>query len=565
MKRRVRVFTGLSLAQTLVASLFAFALALALAAPVSSADRATTDKAVNDAAAYILRTVRNPQVDSVGGEWAVLGLARSGYDVSNSWYEGYYKTVEQYVKDLDGVLHEKKYTEYSRVILGLTAAGYDPRNVAGYDLTAALGDFERTVWQGINGPIWALIALDSADYVIPYNSDAKTQATRELYVSEILRRQIPDGGWNLTVGADGEIGSSEKGDPDMTGAALQALAKYQHIPEVKAATDKALVFLSELQDEKGGFYGWGNANSESVVQVLVALCELGIADDDPRFVKNGHTLTDNILSFGNADGSFRHTSEGSGDSLMSAEQAFYGIVAAQRARDGKNSLYRMNDAVKRNAPTTETHDSAAKTGLPEKHADVRVLSVINADKTFDDVQNHADRIVIEALASRGVLSGKDNANFDPDAGVTRAEFAAIVTRALGLPETEDSVFTDVPDSAWYAKPVGTAYHYGIVSGVTPANFNPNGAITRQETAVMVARAAKLCGMNTDTDALTIRDTLAQFDDYRTAADWAQGALAFCYGADIMDDAALDIKPEEPVRRAEIARMLHGMLSAANLL
>jgi hypothetical protein len=560
-KKQGRIIAGSSLVKTLFASLFALALVMSLAAPVLSADKAATDKAVNDAAAYMLRTVKNPQVDSVGGEWAVLGLARSGCDVPDAWYEGYYKTVEQYVEDLDGVLHDKKYTEYSRVILGLTAAGYDPRNVAGYDLTAALGDFERTIWQGINGPIFALLALDSANYAIPYNKDAKTQATRELYIAEILRRQIQDGGWNLTAGADGEIRTGERSDPDLTGMALQALAKYQDKPEVRAATDKALVFLSERQDEKGGFFGWNSTNSESVVQVLVALCELGIDGDDPRFVKNGYTLTDNILSFGNADGSFKHTSDGSGNSQMSTEQAFYGIVAAQRARDGKNSLYRMGDAVKRGEPAP----AATEAGLPGKHTDVGVLPITDAGKTFDDIQNHAGKASIEALASRGVLSGKDGSNFDPDASVTRAEFAAIVVRALVLPETTDSVFTDVQENVWYAKPIGTAYRYGIVSGVTPTNFNPNGTITRQEAAVMVARAAKLCGMDTDTDAVTIRDTLAQFDDYRSAADWAQGALSFCYGADILDDTALEIKPSEPIRRAEIAEMLHRMLEAAKLL
>jgi hypothetical protein len=374
-----------------------------------------------------------------------------------------------------------------------------------------------------------LLALDSADYVIPRNEAAKTQATRELYVKEILRRQTPDGGFNLTAGSDGEVGPSEKGTPDLTGMALQALSKYQAVPEVKEATDRALALLSGLQDEKGGFFDWDSSNSESVAQVLVALCELGIPDDDPRFVKNGYTLTDNILSFGNANGSFRHTQGGDGDSQMSAEQAFYGIVAAQRARDGKNSLYRMGDAVKRGSPAPGAPEGADKAGLPGKHADVSVPPIADAGKTFEDVQDHANKAAIEALASRGILGGKGGANFDPDAGVTRAEFAAIVTRALSLSETEQFAFEDVAEGAWYAKPVGAAHHYGIVSGVTTSAFNPNGAITRQEAAVMVARAAKLCGMDTDKDAAAIRDILAQFDDYRTAADWALGPLAFCYG------------------------------------
>jgi hypothetical protein len=98
-----------------------------------------TSAAIKDTAAYIHQTVKNPQVDSVGGEWAIIGLARSGYDVPDSYYEDYYRTVEAYVKEANGILHDKKYTEYSRVILALTAAGYDPTDVAGYDLTMASG------------------------------------------------------------------------------------------------------------------------------------------------------------------------------------------------------------------------------------------------------------------------------------------------------------------------------------------------------------------------------------------------------------------------------------------
>ena len=82
---------------------------------------------------------------------------------------------------------------------------------------------------------------------------------------------------------------------------------------------------------------------------------------------------------------------------------------------------------------------------------------------------------------------------------------------------------------------------------------------------MVTRAASLCGMNTKMDALSIRDSLAQFFDYVKASDWAQSSLAFCYNEKILDDSVLDIKPKEAVTRAEIASMLFSMLSLAKLM
>jgi hypothetical protein len=552
------------------AILLALALAAAPFAPAFAADAKTLDAAVADAAAYMLKTVKAPEVDSVGGEWAIIGLARSGCAVPDSYYEAYRKTVEAYVAECGGVLHEKKYTEYSRVILALTAAGYDPRAVAGYDLTAALGDFERTIWQGINGPIWALIALDSGNYPIPKNADAKTQATRELYIEEILRRQISDGGWNLTAGADGEIRAGEKSDPDLTGMALQALAKYQDRPAVKAATERALALLSDLQDDTGGYYSWGYVNSESVVQVLVALCELGIPADDPRFVKNGHSLVDNILGFRLADGSFLHTADGLGNSQMSTEQAFYGLVAAQRAANGKNSLYRMSDATKRDASLSPSAASPAEAdGLPGRNEAVRLVPVTAAGKTFSDIRGHANAEAIEALAARGIINGMTDESFAPDAGVTRAEFAAIVVRGLGLQTVARGggayPFGDVKQGDWYFYYVHTADFYGIAGGVGNDRFNPSGTITRQEAAVMTARAAGLAGLDAELDASAIRDTLAQFDDYRSAADWAQGALAFCYAEGILDDSALDIEPKKAATRAEIAGMVYHMLSLADLL
>ena len=550
----------------LLSILIVIALLIGYTGSAKAVSQPELDAIVAETAAFILRTVQNPEIGSIGGEWAVIGLARSGYNVPDSFFESYYRAVERYVRERNGVLDQVRHTEHSRVILGLTAAGFDPRGVAGFDLTLPLGDFEGTIWQGINGPIFALLALDSLNYPIPVKVDVQTQATRELYVAEILSLQVPDGGWNLKAGINGEIGSDETGDADLTGMALQALAKYQDNPEVKAATDRALVFLSGLQDENGGFssgFSEGSSAVESAVQVLVALSELGIPIDDPRFVKNGNTLVDNILSFRNPDGSFRHSPDSIEGNLMSTEQALYGLVAAQRALEGRNSLYRMSDAVKRGEFITTA--SIEIIGLPGKHTDVRKVEVISPGRTFMDVRNHLNQGAIEALAERGIITGKSENLFEPDATMTRAEFAAIVTRGLGLPERTVTVFTDVETAAWFARAVGTAYYYEIITGTSATTFNPSGTITRQEAAVMVARAGRLCGIDTDLNDREILNILAQFGDYRTAAYWAQEALAFCYREGILDESEFYIQPLAEITRGEIAEMLYQLLGKANLL
>lgn len=534
--------------------LLALVLALSLTVPAGATELDLED-AVQGSAAYLSKTVSKPQVGSIGGEWAVLALARSGAELPQAYWDNYYAAVEKYVADCGGVLHEKKYTEYSRVILALTAIGADPTDVAGYNLLTPLGDFDKTVWQGINGPVWALIALDSGEYSMPVNDQAKTQATRQMYLEEILSRQLDNGGWNLT-----DRGGNGQADPDVTGMVLQALSNYQSQAGVKGAVSRALTYLSQTQEADGGYASHSTSNSESVVQVIVALTSLGIDLEDARFVKNGNTLLDNLLGYRQADGSFLHTSAGTGESLMSCEQGLYGLVAAQRAAQGKSKLYEMDDVT-----IHVTGVDAPQTGLPGKNEDVQKCPVILPGATFVDIQGHTNQQAVEALASRGIINGKEGDLFDPSATMTRAEFAAIVVRGLGLTPQADDAFTDVTSQDWFACYVGTAHRYGIIEGVGGGRFNPRGTINRQQAAVMVARAAKLCGMDTSLSSQEIRDVLAQFGDYMTIASWAQEGMAFCYKEGILDQSDWNTEPTRAILRCQVAQMLYEMLDAAKLL
>lgn len=547
------------------AALLTLALTVGLSLPAQAAvTPGDLSAAIQDTAEYIYTTVQDPQVGSIGGEWAVLGLARSGYDVPDSYYQDYYATVEEYVEACDGALHDKKYTEYSRVIVALSAIGKDARDVAGYDLTVALGDYEKTIWQGLNGPIWALIALDSAGYPMPENPEAETQATRQMYIDRILECQLPDGGWSLFGGTEAATSGDGTADPDITGMALQALAKYQDQPAVAQATQEALACMSEQQSDDGGFASWGTANSESCVQMIVALCELGIDLDDPRFVKNGNTMLDNLMTFYRQGEGFLHTQSGSGSNQMATEQGFYGLVAAQRAAEGRSSLYRMSDAL--SIPdAVETETSGQGQGLEGKDPAVTAQPITSPGKTFPDIAFSDQITAIEALAARGIIDGKSDGNFDPEGSMTRAEFATIVVRALGLTPAANDTFTDVPASSWYAPYVGTASSFGLINGVGGGRFNPDGTITRQEAAVMVSRAAELCGMDTGMDTAAVRNMLAQFPDYMSSAEWARAQLAFCYREGILSQTELNIRPQDAVTRAEVAQMLFNLLSSAELL
>lgn len=311
------------------------ALLLLLAMLVSLAACGKEETPIKKTARYLQAQIPEPTCAAVGGDWLVFGLARSGLKAPQKYFDTYYKNVEDYIVSVDGVLSRKKNTEYSRVILALTAIGKNPADAAGFNLLLPLGDFDETVRQGVNGVIFALLALDSGGYEIPEAPEAETQATRELYVGELLRREIPDGGWALTGGTP---------DADMTAMALQALAKYRDRQDVEDAVQRGLAALSALQEPDGAYLSWDEENSESVCQVIVALTELGISLDDERFVKNGQTLPQVLERFACEDGSYRHSLNGNSDE-MATEQAFYALAAIHRAETGKTTLYDMTDVM----------------------------------------------------------------------------------------------------------------------------------------------------------------------------------------------------------------------------
>lgn len=276
-------------------------------------------------------------VNSIGGEWMVLGLVRSSQELDEGYFDEYLKEVVSFVKaniDENERLSSSKATENARLILALTALGYDVTDVAGHNLLEGLDEMSYVTKQGINGAIWTLIALDSHDY------QPAGDVTCEKLVETILNAQLKDGGWAL-------IG--ETSDSDITAMALQALAPYySKNADVKAAVDKAVETLSKMQNADGSFSandgnGGTLSTSESTAQVIVALTALGIdPNTDVRFVKYGNSAVDALRTFYVQGGGFKHTTDGELDG-MATEQGYYALAAYDRFASQKTSLYNMSD------------------------------------------------------------------------------------------------------------------------------------------------------------------------------------------------------------------------------
>lgn len=309
---------------------------------------------------------KTPVVGSTGGEWTVLAVARQlmtkpGQAEDNQEPTADVKFINQYLSALDSTLGFNgldgldttglQHTEYSRIVLALSALGVDAHPYVAadgkkYDFLPYLEDTAAVIKQGVNGPIFALLALDSKPY-----DDTAAKAARETYISTILSAQLGDGGWSV-----GGVSM----DTDITAMALQALAPYYLSDlDVQKAVNLALETLSKMQSDLGGFYSSGVYNSESVSQVIVALTALayhtgsGSLTGDTWHVcgtdfKNPVTA---LMSFyDDGSGMFGHTL---GDTdQMATEQAAYALVAYNRYTNRQLPLYTMRDAFEAGSSTT---------------------------------------------------------------------------------------------------------------------------------------------------------------------------------------------------------------------
>ncbi len=283
-----------------------------------------------------------PEVGSVGGEWLALGLYRSGRSVPAGYYDNVVAYVKEHCNDKGQVSHVS--TDNSRLILALTAGGKDVTNVGGHNLLDGLREMKFVKRQGINGAIWALLALDSAGYEIPAAPTGAEQTTREKLVGAILAAQLPDGGWDLHHDA-------QVSDVDLTAMALQALAPYvSSNADVREAVDRAVAMLSARQGASGGYGSVTGISTESSAQVILALTALGIDPHmDLRFVKNGWSVVDALCRGALESGGFRHNVDGDYNQ-MSTEQAYEALTSYMRFVNHENHIFDMSDVTIEQAP-----------------------------------------------------------------------------------------------------------------------------------------------------------------------------------------------------------------------
>lgn len=340
MKKKLHKILAIAAALTLSLTLSVTALAETLAYSAIASSIAAAEKTQLGVAqdAPLLTEELFPAGSSVS-DWTALAMARA--EVADD-YAGYLTRLQAYVERQyaeNGCLHEVKATEYHRIALTAAALGGDPTSFGTkpdgtpIDLVAE-GTYN---WQGendlgaqgLNGWIFALLAVDAVNADIP----AGARYSRQDMLDAIVSAQLPEGGFSL---GGGEM------DVDITAMALQALAPYQaELPEV---IDAALNALSSAQLPTGGFESWGAQSSESCAQVLLALCELNIdPETDARFQKASGNVVTALLSFCTADGGIAHQQGGQADA-MAGEQAMQALMALHLRQQGLGRFFDLTNA-----------------------------------------------------------------------------------------------------------------------------------------------------------------------------------------------------------------------------
>ena len=276
--------------------------------------------------------------------------------------------------------------------------------------------------QGFNGPIWALIALDSNDY------ETADSELRETLISYILQYQHDDGGWSLYLQPE------KDSNVDITGMTLTALAPYKDRADVAAAAAKAIAWLSEAQQDNGDFaYDESAAGTvESCAWAVVGLTEWGVnPDTDSRFVKNNTSAVDALLSYYLEDKAVFEHAKDDGGNAMGTDQATYALVAYDRFINGKTALYDYSD-VTFDEVTSNTDEMTATLGLP---AEINggdtfngVISINNWDndagyKLIDFIVTVPDGVSVTGVTAGSRLAGGELSwNLEADTGKLRVVY-----------------------------------------------------------------------------------------------------------------------------------------------
>ena len=194
-------------------------------------------------------------------------------------------------------------------------------------------------------------------------------------------------------------------------------------------------------------------------------------------------------------------------------------------------------------------------------------SVIWNPIEFTDMNNHWAKASVNNMGSRKVVTGVGNGEYEPDRNMTRAEFAAVMVRALGLaPGKGSSSFSDVASTEWYCGYIQTAAAYGIIKGYSDEEFGPADTITREQAMTMIARAMKITRLNAGLANGEGSKLLEAYSDRAKVSAYAKDSITECLKTGVVAGRGNHtLAPKAYVTRAEVAAMVERLLQKSKLI
>jgi hypothetical protein len=170
---------------------------------------------------------------------------------------------------------------------------------------------------------------------------------------------------------------------------------------------------------------------------------------------------------------------------------------------------------------------------------------------------------ITVLSGKGIVSGYPDGTFKPGATVTRAEFTAMLVKALSLSTANTTgQFTDVTPDDWCYGSVNAAVHEGLVSGMGDNLFAPNALVTREQMAVMVASALGTSALGTSVPGTNFPE-LDAYSDGSSASSWAVPGMAEAIKEGIVSGLTTSmLAPRNTATRAQAAAMIYRLLAVS---
>lgn len=226
-------------------------------------------------------------------------------------------------------------------------------------------------------------------------------------------------------------------------------------------------------------------------------------------------------------------------------------------------LYLEGDKVQP-VSATFTHNSDGTNTVVVNRPGFSVYAAASNKVAFTDIGTSYAQDQIKTLAAKFLLNGTSAASFSPKKNVTRAEFAAMLVRALGLTPSTETPFGDVSSSAWYAKDVAAVHAAGLVNGYEDGNFHPNAEISRQELAVMLSKALQLLHVSSAEGPKHVT-----YGDEQSFGSFAKASIQVVTDSGLMKGSNVGAQPTfsptQATTREAAAMVLYALLQKSNLM